>query len=180
MLAGDLSSFASRPNVRHTPFLYTSEANSTSHRAILLGVNQKILAVNQNIVLDKLPIIDRAAFNSQAEGSAPTCHPDTRVDLLHQIHEWADQPKTHAIFWLNGMAGTGKSTISRTVARHFADQHRLDASFFFKRGDGDRGKVTKLFTTIAAHLISAVPSVAMYVKNTIELDPAVTGKALHE
>ena len=134
--------------------------------------------------LDKLPAADGAAFDSQAEGAAPTCHRDTRVDLLHQIREWADQPgdrpQAHAIFWLNGMAGTGKSTISRTVARHFADGHRLGASFFFKRGDGDRGKVTKFFTTIAAQLVSAVPAVAVHVRNAIESDPGVVGKAMRE
>ncbi|KAH8778798.1 vegetative incompatibility protein HET-E-1 [Diaporthe sp. PMI_573] len=135
-------------------------------------------------VHDKLPAADGAAFDSQAEDAGPTCHRDTRVDLLRRIRKWADQPgdqpQTHAIFWLNGMAGTGKSTISRTVARHFADRRRLGASFFFKRGDGDRGKVTKFFTTIAAQLVSAVPGVAAHVKNAIESDPSVVGKAMRE
>ncbi|RYP39668.1 hypothetical protein DL767_002049 [Monosporascus sp. MG133] len=137
-----------------------------------------------SFVLDKLPAADGAAFNSHAEGAAPTCHRDTRVDLLRQIREWADQPgeqpQAHAIFWLNGMAGTGKSTISRTVARHFADRRRLGASFFFKRGDGDRGKVTKFFTTIARQLVSAVPAVVVHVKNAIKSDPDVAGKAMRE
>jgi hypothetical protein len=135
-------------------------------------------------VLDKLPNVDGAAFDSHAEGGLPTCHSDTRVDLLRQIREWVDRPEdqsqAHAIFWLNGMAGTGKSTISRTVARHFANARRLGASFFFKRGDGDRGKATKFFTTIAAQLVSAVPAVAVYIKNAIESDPSVVRKAIPE
>jgi len=134
--------------------------------------------------LDKLPTADGAAFNSQAESAGPTCHPGTRVDLLRQIREWADQstdqPQTRSIFWLNGMAGTGKSTISRTVARDFADQRRLGASFFFKRGDGDRGKVTKFFTTIARQLVSTVPAMAVHTKNAIESDPGVIGKNMRE
>jgi hypothetical protein len=78
------------------------------------------------------------------------------------------------------MAGTGKSTVSRTVARHFANSRRLGASFFFKRGDGDRSKVTKLLTTIAAQLVSAVPAMAVHVKNAIESDPGVVGKTMQE
>jgi len=40
-------------------------------------------------------------------------------------------PNSKCIFWLNGMAGTGKSTISRTIAQELAEKKRLAASFFF-------------------------------------------------
>jgi len=47
------------------------------------------------------------------------------------------------------MAGTGKSTIARTVARKLDDKGRLGASFFFSKGHGDLDYAAKLFTTIA-------------------------------
>jgi hypothetical protein len=50
------------------------------------------------------------------------------------------------------MAGTGKSTIARTVADDLAKDNLLGASFFFSRGRGDLGKAGKLVTTIAAQL----------------------------
>ena len=53
------------------------------------------------------------------------------------------------------MAGTGKSTIARTVAKLFADRSQLGASFFFSRGRGDLGHAKKLFTTVAAQLASS-------------------------
>ncbi len=56
------------------------------------------------------------------------------------------------IYWLNGMAGTGKSTIARTIARTCADQGRLGASFFFSRGGGDLETARWLVTTIAVQL----------------------------
>jgi len=43
------------------------------------------------------------------------------------------------MFWLNGVSGTGKSTISRTVAQGFEREAVLGASSFFKRGERDRG-----------------------------------------
>ncbi|OAF58542.1 hypothetical protein VC83_04965 [Pseudogymnoascus destructans] len=61
----------------------------------------------------------------------------THVDLLQEIYDWADGKDERCIFWLNGLAGTGKSTISRTVARRYNEQKRLGASFFFSKGDGD-------------------------------------------
>jgi NACHT domain-containing protein len=56
------------------------------------------------------------------------------------------------MFWLNGLAGTGKSTIARTVARKYFDNDQLGASFFFSRGGGDVGHSRKFFTTIAMQL----------------------------
>lgn len=52
------------------------------------------------------------------------------------------------------MAGTGKSTIARTVARKYFEQGRLGASFFFSRGGGDVGHAGKFFTSIAVQLAS--------------------------
>ncbi|KAK4096065.1 hypothetical protein N658DRAFT_501994 [Parathielavia hyrcaniae] len=98
------------------------------------------------------PTADDAAFDSNAEEHNAQCHPDTRTELLGQIKEWANDSQAESIFWLNGMAGTGKSTISRTVAQSFKDQNLLGASFFFKRGEGDRGKATLFFPPLPASL----------------------------
>jgi hypothetical protein len=38
-----------------------------------------------------------------------------KPDLLQQIITWSENPNGACIFWLNGMAGTGKSTIARTL-----------------------------------------------------------------
>jgi len=65
---------------------------------------------------------------------------------------WADGRDERCIFWLNGMAGTGKSTIARTVARKYYDQKRLGASFFFSRGGGDVNHAGKFFASIALQL----------------------------
>jgi SpoVK/Ycf46/Vps4 family AAA+-type ATPase len=56
------------------------------------------------------------------------------------------------MYWLNGMAGTGQSTIARTVARRCADQQRLGASFFFARGGGDLASARKFVTSVAVQL----------------------------
>jgi hypothetical protein len=50
------------------------------------------------------------------------------------------------------LAGTGKSTIARTVAQKYFDQSRLAASFFFSRGGGDVGNASKFVTTVAIQL----------------------------
>jgi hypothetical protein len=46
------------------------------------------------------------------------------------------------------MAGTSKSTISRTITQKFDDKGDLGASFFFKRGEGNRSNAGMFIETI--------------------------------
>jgi len=89
-------------------------------------------------------------------------------------------PRGKCIFWLNGMAGTGKSTISRTVAQTFADSKELGASFFFKRGEGDRGKAARFFTTIASQMVYNMPEMMPAVSRAIDTNPNISEKWMKE
>ncbi|KAI9785620.1 MAG: hypothetical protein M1816_000367 [Peltula sp. TS41687] len=139
-----------------------------------------VLDMDRKIDLAKLPSAEGAAFDSYHDALDARCHPETRLDLLRRIREWVQDPQGRCLFWLNGMAGTGKSTISRTLAQSFADENQLGASFFFKRGEGDRGNAAKLFTTIAAQLVAKMPELAPNMRKAIEADPAISTKAIKE
>ena len=65
---------------------------------------------------------------------------------------YASSEQEQHIFWLNGMAGTGKSTIARTLAKELHGKGILGASFFFARGGGDVAHTGMLFTSIAWQL----------------------------
>ncbi|KAH7490452.1 hypothetical protein FOMA001_g2256 [Fusarium oxysporum f. sp. matthiolae] len=139
-----------------------------------------LLDIDHKIALDTLPIAEGASFDSHAEEHNPTCLPNTREELLEEIDCWIDDPKSRTIFWLNGMAGTGKSTISRTVARSRFKRGDLGASFFFKRGETDRGNLTKFVTTVARRLAWSTPGVAPCLKSAVDADPAIADKAIRE
>ncbi|KAJ9130547.1 vegetative incompatibility protein HET-E-1 [Pleurostoma richardsiae] len=148
--------------------------------ALHIDQTVEILDINQKIDLSKLSVAAGAAFNSQANEHDPRCHPDTRVDLLAEIYKWIDQADGKCIFWLRGMAGTGKSTISRTVAEHLSTAKVPTASYFFKKGEGDRGKADKLFTTIAAQIVRQVQPLASHVRRVIEDDDSIGDKSKKE
>src|SRR5436190_294793 len=83
--------------------------------------NQKLTGCpDLNNVLKSLPIAKDAPFNAYQRQHDPTCLPDTRVDLLQEIYNWADGQDKPCIFWLSGLAGTGKSTVARTVAAKYS------------------------------------------------------------
>ncbi|KAB8253814.1 hypothetical protein BDV32DRAFT_157658 [Aspergillus pseudonomiae] len=78
--------------------------------------------------------------------------------LINELEDFSKSSDGKCIFWLNGMAGTGKSTTARTVAQSFKDQGLLGTAFFFKRGEADRGNAKYLISTITRQL----PLVKLY------------------
>lgn len=149
---------------------------------ILLGVDQildGIRGIDQKIDLAKLPIAEGANFDSEMN-EAHECLEGTRVELLDEIMDWVDDPQGKTIFWLSGVAGTGKSTISRTVARKLQERELLGASFFFKRGEGDRGKALRFITTIAMQFMVALRQLRTKIATVIDDDLTITSKSLKE
>jgi hypothetical protein len=130
--------------------------------------------------LGRLPQAADAPFNSYAKQHEPACLPDTRVDLLDDIHSWADGPDERCVFWLSGLAGTGKSTIARTVARRYHDRRRLAASFFFSRGGGDVGHAGKFVTSIAVQLAHSVPAVRQHISDAVAERSDVVSQSLRD
>ena len=145
-----------------------------------------LLDVNHKMALEMLPVALGASFDSQAEEHNPTCLPDTRKELLSDINRWIDDANSKTVYWLNGMAGTGKSTISRTVALQrskkgdLGDLGDLGASFFFKRGETDRGNLRKFIPTLAYHLTLRIRGVSPFIKKALDVDPAIVGKSVRE
>lgn len=155
------------------PLIY-GEGRDKAFRRLLEEVKK---AVKGELLI---PTANEAAFDSRAEEHNARCHPDTRIDLLNQIQAWIEDTDGDCIFWLNGVAGTGKSTISRTIACRFKEQGLLGASFFFKRGERDRGDAALFFTTIADQLVAKEPRLLPFVREAIESDPRIATKALKE
>lgn len=78
--------------------------------------------------------------------------PGTRVSLLEGILEWVINDNSRQVFWLNGLAGTGKTTIAQSVAEIAAKTGKLGASFFCSRDSSERSDHNRIFPTIAFQL----------------------------
>ncbi|KAF2186048.1 hypothetical protein K469DRAFT_687463 [Zopfia rhizophila CBS 207.26] len=164
-----------------------SLALQVDQTGLILSVDRKLNLVDKKtdtllskIDVTRLPTAKGASFDSHMEEHNSTCLPNTRTELLQHIQGWAKDKSGKPIFWLNGAAGTGKSTIARTVARTFADQRQLGASFFFKRGEGERGNAMRFFTTIATQLAVRVSEIGPGIKKAIDADPDISEKALKD
>jgi len=125
-------------------------------------------------VLVRLPRASQAGFNNSEHDDEPLCLPETRVGVLKEIKAWTYGRDKTSIFWLNGVAGTGKSTIARTICHHFHKKGQLGASFFFSRGKTDRSHAGLFFTTLAWYLAhSRSPGVKKAIVDAVRNRPDI-------
>ncbi|CAG9990335.1 unnamed protein product [Clonostachys byssicola] len=149
------------------------------------GDNAAILGGITNVLIsDSLPTAGGATYDSFAERHNATCLANTRTDLLNQIQGRLESEMSEfIIIWLKGMAGTGKSTIARTIAkwlREAGDHNTLNVNFFFKEGDRDRGHAQLFFTTIAFQLKTLDSDLGSLIDSATKADPGIHHKGLEE
>ena len=160
---------------------WKAQLNASLHRLDhIRALQSSIDLLDVKVDLGRLATAKGAEYNSLAEDGLAECLEGTRTELLRQIANWADDDHSKCIFWLCGMAGTGKSTISRTVSRHLDQQHRLGASFFFKRGEGDRGGAGRFFATLALQLVHRIAGLGHRVAAALSAEYELQGKSLQE
>ena len=89
-------------------------------------------------------------------GNRQGCLNGTRKSVLMQIECWSEGQQN--VFWLNGLAGTGKSTIAQTFAERMFADGRLGASFFCSKDSVDRSDLQAIFPTLAFQLALKYPT----------------------
>ena len=133
----------------------------------------------QSNFLNLLPFVDIATFDNHRRSDNVTCLEDTRVEVLEGIASWADCHSNKPVYWLTGFAGSGKSTIARTVAHKYESQRRLAASFFFsKTVGGDARRSYKFVTSIAYQLAQHSTELRGLISKALELDDMIVHKPL--
>jgi hypothetical protein len=110
--------------------------------------------------------------------SRPECLPETRQDILMLIADWLTTPSEQNILWLHGLAGSGKSTISTTVAEYFRELGRLGAFLFFDRNDSINSKPVGVIRTLAYKLASFDSRITAAICTQIEHNSGVTEASL--
>ena len=74
----------------------------------------------------------------------------TRAAILEELDEWANDLSAPRIYWLDGMAGTGKSAIARSFCHILRSNNTLGGSFFCsRRGSAEQGDVRRILPTLA-------------------------------
>ena len=102
----------------------------------------------------------------------------TRRAILDEIELWTRNSSGPPIYWLNGLARTGKTAIAQTIAeRTFADG-QLGASFFCSRDFEDRSNLRFVFPTIAVQLALKYPDFRSRFIPLVRLCPGISRESL--
>jgi hypothetical protein len=122
------------------------------------------------------------------------CLENTRSDILDRVFCWINiqdmlrrgdlmlkgqsdngnaAMEDTCIFWINGSAGTGKTTIAYTIAERCRADGVLGASFFCSRDDADCSNPGLIFTTIAYQLGQSNALFAAEVTRALKSNPDI-------
>ncbi|KAF7978739.1 hypothetical protein HWV62_44746 [Athelia sp. TMB] len=114
--------------------------------AVLNGFSQ-VEDIAQNQIL-----LDMPYARGTGNDAKKCCLPGTRTAVLSEIHAWINQPDgedTPRLLVLTGVAGCGKSAVSRTIAQHYAERKKLGSAVFFEEADRAQRHCGNLLPTIA-------------------------------
>ena len=120
----------------------------------------------------------RARGAGYRHGNRRGCLRGTRETVLTKIESWTKDFDKSPVFWLNGLAGTGKSTIAQTVAEHVFADGLLGASFFCSRDFEDRSDLHFIFPTLAFQLAHKYPDFRDHLVSLLQSNPDVVDESL--
>jgi hypothetical protein len=122
--------------------------------------------------------MDHTADAGHRSGDRQGCLRGTRRDLLSQLEDWLGDEQGQRVFWLNGLAGTGKSTIAQTFAEITFAEGKLGASFFCSRDFEGRSNIRMILPTLAFQLAYRYPPFREQLLQVLRANPGIGRESL--
>ncbi|KAJ3503171.1 hypothetical protein NMY22_g18339 [Coprinellus aureogranulatus] len=130
------------------------------------GIARGVANLNKAEQLKRLgSITDYEFYNKGQRGQ---CVPGSRVALLAQLLDWAEAKDSNHAFWLNGIAGTGKTAVAETLCSQLSDRGLLGASFFCSIKVKDLSDVHHIIPSLAKSLAKMHPTFGDALANVLE------------
>ena len=108
------------------------------------------------------------------------CLKGTRSDVLQYAIHWVSVPEPQDdLLWIYGMAGSGKSTITTTLANHFRETGQLGAFLFFNRDVEDQSDPTTTVRTMAYQIGTFHPRIGQLIADAIKSTPSILSSPIY-
>ncbi|KAH7323322.1 hypothetical protein B0J17DRAFT_742724 [Rhizoctonia solani] len=157
-----------RPAVRR---LVEAEMGKDQFLECYRRIHDLLNRLSRNANISTWNIVDELTTENRLEKLAPSlwvcynsekalelkrgpCTPGTRTGVLAQIHHWVTDQGNGNVYWMNGMAGTGKTTVAYSLCEQLDAEpnHLLCASFFCSRSLPECRNVGRIIPSIAYQL----------------------------
>jgi hypothetical protein len=129
--------------------------------------------------LNTLRPVSSAYYDSLDSPSG--CLDGTREDVLLQMVTWTRETSpAMSIFWLAGLAGTGKSAIAKSYCEMVSSSDLIFATFFASRNSADRRDPLNIIRTFAYELAVVHPQIRSHVLAAIRSPPDIMQRPMKE
>jgi len=98
------------------------------------------------------------------------CTLNTRKKILEDLMKWAKDPDGPRMYRMNGMAGTGKTTIAYSFCEQLQEKGLLGANFFCSRSLAECGDIQYIIPTTTRQLALSCPQFAPALLEVLEGD----------
>ncbi|KAJ6505069.1 hypothetical protein C8R45DRAFT_1208989 [Mycena sanguinolenta] len=112
-----------------------------------------------------------AAQHKFTDQSKSLCAADTRVEVQANINQWLSLGSStkERIFWVTGIAGSGKSTLSATLVDNLRKKGTpVAAQFFISRNIPETTDPAKIIPTMAQQLAEFSPDAAQIIQEKLK------------
>ena len=99
------------------------------------------------------------------------CTAETREKILEDLKDWVVDPKGAKVYWMNGMAGTGKTTILYSLCEWLEENARLGGNYFCSRVSSSCRDVNNIIPTLAYQFGQYSPAFRSKLCKVIEANP---------
>ncbi|KAF4613718.1 hypothetical protein D9613_007954 [Agrocybe pediades] len=120
----------------------------------------KLRKATEETLLRVLTPVDDARYNSWYSTAVKRrgCTASTREQILDDLRAWVKDPASSKVFWMNGMAGTGKTTILYSFCEWLEENKRLAGNFFCNRASTSCRDLNNIVRSIAYQLAHYSPA----------------------
>ena len=116
--------------------IYTLKDIQTLRKVNWLRYNKYIILIlmfySQKALFDNLSPVYEAEYNSSFF-KRQECTSKTREDIIANLQAWALDLNGAKVYWINGMAGTGKTTIAYSFCKWLEGRALLGGNYFCSR-----------------------------------------------
>ncbi|PPR07493.1 hypothetical protein CVT26_013462, partial [Gymnopilus dilepis] len=116
--------------------------------------NEAISRLLAKVELKELNCAPEAGYDAGPANLRRACTIETRKQILTDLMVWATDDSSPQVYWLSGMAGTGKTSIAYSFCQLLEEADLLCNSFFCSRTVNSTTDTRSLLPSLAYHLAS--------------------------